>query len=165
MSNIPTPQPYTDGDMPDSIRVACASNSGDLLNGHFGSCERFLVYQVSQAEYRLIDVRDVGGILLGRQRPEGRRVPSDDAQPRVRARQRGAQAVERGVGGAVSVLTARIIQVKMIVADGFVAGLAGVIVAHRRVARRGGNGRKALLDKAGLLFTERELLRLYFELG
>lgn len=71
----------------------------------------------------------------------------------------------RGVSGAVSVLTTRIIQVKMIVADGFVAGLAGVIVAHRRVARRGGNGRKALLDKAGLLFTERELLRLYFELG
>ncbi len=60
MSNIPTPLPYTDGDMPDSIRVACASNSGDLLNGHFGSCERFLVYQVSQAEYRLIDVRDIG---------------------------------------------------------------------------------------------------------
>ena len=60
MSNIPTPLPYTDGEMPDSIRVACASNSGDLLNGHFGSCERFLVYQVSQAEYRLIDVREVG---------------------------------------------------------------------------------------------------------
>ncbi|QTR47665.1 hypothetical protein J9253_07030 [Thiothrix litoralis] len=60
MSNIPTPLPYTDGEMPDSIRVACASNSGDLLNGHFGSCERFLVYQVSQTEYRLIDVREVG---------------------------------------------------------------------------------------------------------
>jgi len=60
MSTIPTPLPYTDGEMPDSIRVACASNSGDLLNGHFGSCERFLVYQVSQAEYRLIDVREVG---------------------------------------------------------------------------------------------------------
>lgn len=60
MSNIPTPLTYTDGDMPDSIRVACASNSSDLLNGHFGSCERFLVYQVSRAEYRLIDVREVG---------------------------------------------------------------------------------------------------------
>jgi nitrogen fixation protein NifX len=60
MSDIQTPQAYTDGDMPDSIRVACASNSGELLNGHFGSCERFLVYQVSQSEYRLIDVREVG---------------------------------------------------------------------------------------------------------
>ena len=60
MSDIPTPQAYIDGDMPDSIRVACTSNSGELLNGHFGSCERFLVYQVSQAEYRLIEVRDVG---------------------------------------------------------------------------------------------------------
>ncbi|MBJ6611864.1 MAG: hypothetical protein JG718_16010 [Candidatus Thiothrix moscowensis] len=60
MITIPTPQPYTDGEMPNSIRVACASNSGELLNGHFGSCERFLVYQVSQAEYRLVDVREVG---------------------------------------------------------------------------------------------------------
>ncbi len=60
MSTIPTPLCYTDGEMPDSIRVACASNSGELLNGHFGSCERFLVYQVSQAEYRLIDVREIG---------------------------------------------------------------------------------------------------------
>ncbi|MBU0653910.1 MAG: hypothetical protein KJ914_02135 [Gammaproteobacteria bacterium] len=60
MTTTPTPLPYTDGDMPDSIRVACASNKGEMLNGHFGSCERFLVYQVSQAEYRLIDVREVG---------------------------------------------------------------------------------------------------------
>ncbi|MDD5394358.1 MAG: NifB/NifX family molybdenum-iron cluster-binding protein [Thiothrix sp.] len=60
MSTIPTPLPYTDGEMPDSIRIACASNSGDLLNGHFGSCERFLVYQVSQTAQRLIDVREIG---------------------------------------------------------------------------------------------------------
>ena len=43
--------------MPDSIRVACASNAGDLLDGHFGSARRFLVYQVSSTENRLIDVR------------------------------------------------------------------------------------------------------------
>ncbi|WP_299071237.1 NifB/NifX family molybdenum-iron cluster-binding protein, partial [Accumulibacter sp.] len=46
-----------DGDMPGSIRVACASNREQLLDGHFGSCERFLVYQVSPDEVRLIDVR------------------------------------------------------------------------------------------------------------
>jgi nitrogen fixation protein NifX len=49
--------PYTDGDMPDSIRVACASNTDDCLDGHFGSARRFLIYQVSAEEIRLIDVR------------------------------------------------------------------------------------------------------------
>lgn len=48
---------YEDGDMPGSIRVACASNRGEDLDGHFGSCSRFLVYQVSAEESRLIDVR------------------------------------------------------------------------------------------------------------
>ena len=33
--------------MPDSIRVAVASNNGEILNGHFGSCLRFLVYQMN----------------------------------------------------------------------------------------------------------------------
>ncbi|MCG6863135.1 MAG: dinitrogenase iron-molybdenum cofactor biosynthesis protein [Chromatiaceae bacterium] len=53
----PPVEPYEDGDMPSSIRVACASNGGDLLDGHFGSARRFLVYQVSSSENRLIDVR------------------------------------------------------------------------------------------------------------
>lgn len=48
---------YADGDMPGSIRIACASNSVEELDGHFGSCRRFLVYQVSATEARLIDVR------------------------------------------------------------------------------------------------------------
>ncbi|MCG6942405.1 MAG: dinitrogenase iron-molybdenum cofactor biosynthesis protein [Thiohalocapsa sp.] len=42
-----------------SIRVACASNGGDLLDGHFGSCRRFLVYQVAAGVNRLVDVRDI----------------------------------------------------------------------------------------------------------
>lgn len=53
----PPVEPYADGDMPGSIRVACASNGGDLLDGHFGSARRFLVYQVSSSESRLIEVR------------------------------------------------------------------------------------------------------------
>ena len=48
---------FTEGDMPGSIRVACASNSAEELDGHFGSCRHFLVYQVSSEEIRLIDVR------------------------------------------------------------------------------------------------------------
>ena len=48
---------FEDGDMPGSIRVACASNGGELLDGHFGSCTQFLIYQVSPEEVRLIDMR------------------------------------------------------------------------------------------------------------
>ena len=56
-SGIPQPHPYRDGELPDSVRVACASNGGERLDGHFGSCARFLIYQVSPAEARLIAVR------------------------------------------------------------------------------------------------------------
>ena len=51
--------PYQEGDMPGSIRVACGSNRGELLDGHFGSCRRFLIYQVSRTENRLIEVRHI----------------------------------------------------------------------------------------------------------
>jgi nitrogen fixation protein NifX len=56
---LPGIQPYAKGDMPNSIRVACASNKGERLDGHFGSCQRFLVYQVSADENRLIAIRSV----------------------------------------------------------------------------------------------------------
>lgn len=55
---IPVPQPYAEGDLPGSVRVAIASDSEAKLNGHFGSCLRFLVYQVSATAHRLVDVRD-----------------------------------------------------------------------------------------------------------
>jgi len=55
--NLPEIMPYHEGDMPESIRVAIASNLGTLLNGHFGSCIRFLVYQLSRNECRLVDIR------------------------------------------------------------------------------------------------------------
>lgn len=55
---LPAIQPYADGDIPGSLRVAVASDSGAGLNGHFGSCLRYLVYQVSATERRLIDIRD-----------------------------------------------------------------------------------------------------------
>lgn len=56
-SDLPALESYSEGDMPGSIRVAFASNHNEALDGHFGSCERFLVYQVSPTEMRLIEVR------------------------------------------------------------------------------------------------------------
>jgi len=58
---LPQIQNYNEGDMPGSIRVACASNKSEELDGHFGSCARFLVYQVGGDEIRLIDIRPTNG--------------------------------------------------------------------------------------------------------
>lgn len=54
---VPVPEPYLEGELPNSIRVACASNNGERLDGHFGSCARFLIYQISAMASRLIAVR------------------------------------------------------------------------------------------------------------
>lgn len=56
-SDVPKPEPYAEGEIPDSLRVAVASNTGENLDGHFGSAPRFLVYQVGKAATKLIDVR------------------------------------------------------------------------------------------------------------
>ncbi|MGB0723672.1 MAG: dinitrogenase iron-molybdenum cofactor biosynthesis protein [Gammaproteobacteria bacterium] len=58
--DLPEIEAYTDGEIADSIRVAIASNGGEKADGHFGSCARFLVYQVSAGERRLIDIRSTG---------------------------------------------------------------------------------------------------------
>ena len=50
-------EPYQEGDMPNSIRVAVASNTGEQLDGHFGSCHRYLIYQLSADVIKLIEVR------------------------------------------------------------------------------------------------------------
>jgi nitrogen fixation protein NifX len=54
---IPALDAYQEGDMPGSVRVAVASNTGEQLDGHFGSSLRFLIYQVSGTEVRLIELR------------------------------------------------------------------------------------------------------------
>ena len=46
-----------DGDEETSIRVAVASNCDEQLNGHFGSCVRYLIYQMNSSELKLIDIR------------------------------------------------------------------------------------------------------------
>jgi len=56
--SLPKIEPYQEGDIPDSVRVAIASDRGDTLSGHFGSRIRYLVYQVSATASRLIDIRD-----------------------------------------------------------------------------------------------------------
>jgi nitrogen fixation protein NifX len=57
-SALPVITPYNEGDMPDSIRIACASEDKQNVDGHFGSCKQFMVYQVSANEARLIEIRD-----------------------------------------------------------------------------------------------------------
>ncbi len=59
---IPSPQVYEDGPLPDSIQIACASNHGERLDGHFGSCARFLIYQVSATAARLVAVRSAPSV-------------------------------------------------------------------------------------------------------
>lgn len=56
-SDFPAVDRYNEGEMPGSLRVAFAANRGENLDGHFGSCERFLVFQVSQEIIKLIAVR------------------------------------------------------------------------------------------------------------
>ena len=54
---IPVPELDSAGEMPGSLRVAVASNTGEMLDGHFGSCPRFLIYQVGYEAVRLVEVR------------------------------------------------------------------------------------------------------------
>ncbi len=56
LESLPKPEVLTEP-MPGSIRVAIASNSGESLNGHFGSCIRFLVYQVSSTAHKLVAIQ------------------------------------------------------------------------------------------------------------
>jgi nitrogen fixation protein NifX len=58
---LPKPDLYKEGDMPNSVRVACCTNGGDAVDGHFGSCPYFYVYQIAESETRLIDVRTTNG--------------------------------------------------------------------------------------------------------
>lgn len=53
---LPKPEVLSES-MPGSIRVAVASNSGETLNGHFGSCIRFLIYQVSSTDCKLVGIQ------------------------------------------------------------------------------------------------------------
>jgi nitrogen fixation protein NifX len=57
LEDLPPMDAYAEGEMPGSLRVAVASNTEENLDGHFGSCPRFLIYQVGPDSIRLIDAR------------------------------------------------------------------------------------------------------------
>jgi len=54
----PEIQILAEGDMPGSVRIACASNDGINVDGHFGASSQFMIYQVSAEEARLIGIRE-----------------------------------------------------------------------------------------------------------
>lgn len=51
-----------------SLRVACASDSGENIDGKFATCTRFLIYQVSENYIRLIDIREPSSKLKKEER-------------------------------------------------------------------------------------------------
>jgi len=61
LPDMPKVQAYKEGDMPGSIRVAIATNTAETIDGHFGSCPRFIVYQLNKDEIRLIAIRPTDG--------------------------------------------------------------------------------------------------------
>jgi nitrogen fixation protein NifX len=58
---LPSVEPYEEGEMPGSIRVAVASDRDEDLNAHFGNCRMFVIYQLSPDACRRIDVRLTDG--------------------------------------------------------------------------------------------------------
>jgi nitrogen fixation protein NifX len=66
--------------MPGSIRVAVAANRGENLDGHFGSCERFLIYQVGQETIKLIGIRSTVEADSAEDKNTARSVLIDDCQ-------------------------------------------------------------------------------------
>ncbi len=61
LPGTPRVESYQDGNMPESIRVAIATNQYEMVDGHFGSCPRFLIYQINKDEKRLIAIRPTDG--------------------------------------------------------------------------------------------------------
>lgn len=47
-----------DSEMPNAVRVVCTSNLGERIDGHFGSCTRFLIYRVAPERIALVEIRE-----------------------------------------------------------------------------------------------------------
>ncbi len=54
---MPAVSTYQDGELPNSVRIACASDDAIHANGQFATCAWFMVYQVNAEQARLIDIR------------------------------------------------------------------------------------------------------------
>ncbi|MDB1124163.1 NifB/NifX family molybdenum-iron cluster-binding protein [Vibrio algarum] len=52
------------------LRVAITSNHGEMLNGHYGSCMRVLIYEVNEKEFQLVDIRTADNSLKGEVRSD-----------------------------------------------------------------------------------------------
>lgn len=65
--NAPTIPAYPKIDAP-SLRVALTSNQGEMMNGHYGSCLRVLIYDVSAEQHQLVDVREMPSDSKGEER-------------------------------------------------------------------------------------------------
>lgn len=68
---LPT-APYAKGDLPHSVKIAVASNTGEELDGHFGSCHRYLIYQLTVDQMQLIDIRSTIEADLAKDKTEFR---------------------------------------------------------------------------------------------
>jgi len=109
--DFPTVEAFAAGDLPGSIRVAVAANHGEQIDGHFGSCDRFLIYQVGRDETRLIDVRSTAEADAAEDRNAARAALIGDCQivyvqsiggpAAAKVVRAGVHPVKRPGGGAV----------------------------------------------------------------
>ena len=51
------PRPVSAGESEGQLKVAFASSDGLNVNGHFGKCPLFFIYQVNEKNARLVDIR------------------------------------------------------------------------------------------------------------
>ena len=137
------PQPVALARVPeDSIRVAVASNNGELLDGHFGTCLRFLVYQVSAADCTLIDVRSTLDADLAEDRNAFRAELIDDCQvlfvvsiggpAAAKVVKAGIYPLKKPKGGPAGTLLGELQRVMAAAPPPWLAKLLGV-TAERRV--------------------------------
>lgn len=77
---LPVVEPYREGELADSVRIACASDQGECLDGRFGSCARYLIYQVSPSSSRLIALREPGLVAADEDRHAKRAALLQDCQ-------------------------------------------------------------------------------------
>lgn len=66
--------------MTGTIRVACATDSGELIDGHFGSCRAFLVYQVSPGAVEFVNALSTASADESEDRNKARAALISDCQ-------------------------------------------------------------------------------------
>ncbi len=62
------------------LRLAVTSNNSDMIDGHFGSCLRILIYEVNKESWQLCDVRPVNTLENGLARTDYLVSLMDDCQ-------------------------------------------------------------------------------------